>query len=210
MEGPNLPLPLPARSDLSHGAVKMLQRGTGSSADVLLVERATGPIVIKDYARRPTWIRLGLGRWSLAREERAYRRLSGVAAVPRWLGRIDADAIAIEYRPGTLLSRSLAGEVPSAFVGELEAGVAAMHERGIVHLDLRHRSNVLAGEDGHPVLIDFASALFFDPSARRGRIARALFAWIDRRALEKWRVRLRSADASAEADAETLGAAPRR
>ena len=184
---------LPRREALADAAAKTLQRGTGSSADVLLVEGPDGRVVVKDYARRPRWIRLSLGRWSLAREERAYRRLSGIAAVPRWLGRIDADAIAVEYRPGTLLSRSLAGELPSGFVDELEAGVAAMHARGIVHLDLRHRSNVLAGEDGHPVLLDFASALFFDPNARRGRVARSLFAWIDRRALEKWRVRLRPA-----------------
>ena len=67
---------------------------------------------------------------------------------------------------------------------------AEMHRRGVVHLDLRHRSNILAGEDGHPVLIDFASALRFDASKPWGRAACAALGTIDRRALDKWRVRL--------------------
>jgi serine/threonine protein kinase len=65
-----------------------------------------------------------------------------------------------------------------------------MHARGLVHLDLRHRSNVLAGEDGHPVLLDFASALHFDPTTWWGRCAVSLLGRIDLRALDKWRARL--------------------
>ena len=65
-----------------------------------------------------------------------------------------------------------------------------MHERGVAHLDLRHRSNILAGEDGHPVLLDFASAICF---RRGGWGARLLLPWlarIDRGALAKWEARL--------------------
>ena len=111
-------------------------------------------------------------------------------ACPVCSGRIDDDAIALEYRPGELLSRSLRGTLPEGFLGELEDAVAAMHRRGVVHLDLRHRSNVLAGVDGHPVLLDFASALRFDPRSRFGRVAIAWLGRLDRRAIEKWRVRI--------------------
>jgi predicted Ser/Thr protein kinase len=180
----------PTRSSLSGTPRRVLQAGRGTSADVLLVSTREGPTVIKDYASRPNWVRRTLGRWSLAREERAYRRLEGVEFVPRYLGRVDADAIAIEYRPGVLLSRSLAGRLPETFLLELESAISAIHREGVVHLDLRHRTNVLAGDDGHPVLLDFASALFFDPARVSGRFGRALFAWIDRRALRKWQVRL--------------------
>ena len=85
-----------------------------------------------------------------------------------------------------MLGRGLAGRLPAGFVDELRQSVAAMHARGVVHLDLRHRSNVLAGDDGHPVLLDFASALRLRP---RGRLARWLAA-LDRRALRKWETRL--------------------
>lgn len=194
------------RSALEGTTERILQRGTGTSADVLLVSTSAGPVVVKDYAGRPGWIRRSLGRWSLAREERAYRRLEGLAFVPKLLGRIDADALVIEYRPGVLLSRALKGSLPAEFVGELEGAVDAMHDQGVVHLDLRHRSNVLADEHGHPVLLDFASALFFDPARRSGRAGRALFAWIDRRAMRKWRVRLVQSEDVSGSSAGSRGA----
>jgi serine/threonine protein kinase len=121
----------------------------------------------------------------------AYRRLVGVSAVPRLLGPVGRAAFALEYRPGTLLSRSLRGRVPVGFLSELEAAVEEMHARGVVHLDLRHRSNVLAGEDGRPVLVDFASALRL---GRGGALRRRLVRWlggVDRRALAKWEAKLR-------------------
>jgi hypothetical protein len=65
-----------------------------------------------------------------------------------------------------------------------------MHARGVAHLDLRHRSNVLADAEGHPVLLDFASAVCVRPG---GWAARWVLPWlmrIDARALRKWEVRL--------------------
>ena len=168
----------------------MLARGVGTKADVLLVESDAGIVVLKDFAARRPWVRRALGPWLLDREERAYRRLAGVEAVPRLLGRLDPAALVVEYRPGTLLSRSLAGRLPAGFVASLSRAIDEMHRRGVVHLDLRHRSNVLAGEDGRPVVLDFASALVFDLSTRRGRWGMWLLRGFDRRALRKWRIRL--------------------
>ncbi|HKK51684.1 MAG TPA: serine/threonine protein kinase, partial [Myxococcota bacterium] len=76
------------------------------------------------------------------------------------------------------------------FLVELEESIREMHRRGVVHLDLRHRSNVLACAEGHPVLLDFASALRLDPERWPARWLLRLLASVDRRALEKWRVRL--------------------
>ena len=146
--------------------------------------------MVKDYAPRSGWVRRLLAPLLLRREALAYRRLEGMAAVPKLLGRVDGLALVFEYRPGELLSRSLRGTLPPEFLPELEAAVGEMHRRGVVHLDLRHRSNILAGEDGHPVLIDFASALRFDASKPWGRAACEALGAIDRRALEKWRARL--------------------
>ena len=169
---------------------RCLSEGGRGNPDVFLVETETGPIVVKDFAPRSAFVRRLFGRRLLAREARVYRRLAGLPAVPRLLGTVDADAIALEYRPGVLLSRSLRGRLPEGFLEALQETIAAMHGRGIVHLDLRHRSNVLAGEDGRPVVLDFASALVFDPESRWGRGAVALLGWFDRRALAKWRAKL--------------------
>jgi serine/threonine protein kinase len=168
----------------------VLSRGGSRNADVVLVEAEVGPVVVKDFRPRSVLVRRLVGPWLLRREERAYRRLAGVASVPRLLGRVDATAIVLEYRPGELLSRRLAGRVPDDFVDQLEIAVAEIHRRGIVHLDLRHRSNVLATPDGRPVVIDFASALVFDPASVVGRLCVRAFGVVDRRALRKWRDRL--------------------
>ena len=129
--------------------------------------------------------------WLVRRELRAYRQLAGHEFVPRAVAQLDELAFLIEYRPGEVLGPQLASKLSEGFVDELRRAVREMHERGVVHLDLRHRSNVLATADGHPVLIDFASALCFRPGSLAARLLLPLLAVIDRRAVEKWRKQLR-------------------
>jgi hypothetical protein len=174
------------RADLAAHTREVLHRGRARNPDVLLVDAPGGRIVVKDFAPRGALVRNTIGRWLQRREARAYRRLAGHPSVPRFLGSIDAFAFALEHRPGRRMSRRLAGTLPAGFVDRLAAAVAALHARGVVHLDLRHRSNVLVDERGDPVLIDFASALVLSP---RGRLTRWL-ARFDRAAVEKWRQRI--------------------
>ncbi|MHA7836278.1 MAG: protein kinase family protein [bacterium] len=178
------------RREVARRTQRVLNRGRWGNPDVLLVDAPQGPVVLKDFAPRRSLVRRFWGPWLLTREELAYRRLAGMAAVPRLIGRLDAQALVLEYRPGILLSRSLRGVLPETFLVELEESIREMHRRGVVHLDLRHRSNVLACAEGHPVLLDFASALRLDPERWPARWLLRLLASVDRRALEKWRVRL--------------------
>lgn len=181
-----------SRSSFADRTLRVLQRGGWGNPDVFLVESANGPVVVKDYAPRSAWVRWLLGRWITARELRAYRALEGLPAVPRLLGGIDPLAFAVEYRPGTRMSRLLADSISPAFLGELADAIDAMHARGVAHLDLRHRSNVLVDEQGRPVLIDFASAICLRPGSLMARLLMPVLGWLDRRAFEKWRVRLSS------------------
>jgi serine/threonine protein kinase len=169
---------------------RTLHRGGWGNPDVLLARVDGHPVVVKDYAPRAFLVRHTLGRWLTAREQRAHRRVADLDAVPNWLGRVDGLAFALEYRPGRALARSLAPSLPPDFLARLERSVAEMHARGIVHLDLRHRSNILADERGAPVLLDFASALRFRPGGWPSRWLMPWIAAIDRRALGKWRERL--------------------
>ena len=178
------------RGNLVQQTRSVLNRGGWGNADVLLVESDLGAVVVKDFGPRTHYVRQWLGPWLLRREARAYRRLEGVEAVPRLLGQLDAAALVLEYRPGVLLSRSLSGKLPPDFLAELQRAIAEIHRRGVVHLDLRHRSNILAGDDGRPVVIDFASALRFDNATWWGRMLVGLLGSVDRRALRKWRVRI--------------------
>jgi hypothetical protein len=178
------------RANLAQQTRSVLNRGGWGNPDVLLVESDLGTVVVKDFGPRIYCVRRWLGPWLLRREARAYRRLEGVEAVPHLLGQLDAAALILEYRPGVLLSRSLSGKLPPDFLAELQRAIAEIHRRGVVHLDLRHRSNILAGDDGRPVVIDFASALRFDNATWWGRMLVGLLGSVDRRALQKWRVRI--------------------
>ena len=46
--------------------------------------------------------------------------------MPQLLGRVDSLALVFEYRPGRLLSRSLRGTLPDAFLPELEAACGSV------------------------------------------------------------------------------------
>jgi len=178
------------RAQLAGATRELLNRGSRRNPDVLLVEHAGERLVVKDFAPRGALVRATIGRVIAAREARAYQRLAGHPAVPRFRGWIDELAFALEYRPGRRMSRRLAGRVPADFLARLDDALAEMHRRGVAHLDLRHRSNVLVGEDGRPVLIDFGSAVCVRPDGLAARWLLPLLARVDRRALAKWRARL--------------------
>ena len=186
---PASPSLVPQRSSLIPGLERTLRQGGLGNPDVVLIRTPEGFVVVKDFAPRPFWVRATLGLWLTRHEQGIYRALEGIDLLPRLLGQVDRYAFAMEYRPGRLLSRSLKSELPSNFLSDLERGVDEMHRRGIVHLDLSHRSNILLGEDGRPVLLDFASAIRF---GSKGPLRRRLTSWlglIDRRALKKWRAK---------------------
>lgn len=183
-EAPNIP----RRDELDAAARVALSPGGAEKADVLRVDGPFGRCVVKDVSRRPLWARVW-GRWQLRREERAYRRLAGVAGVPALLGRVDADALAFEWIDGGELARD-----PARFregrrrLAELTALVDALHARGVAHLDLRGRHNVLLRRGpGRVVLVDFAGSVALRPGSAAHRLLFPRLARVDRDALVKWK-----------------------
>lgn len=177
------------RRAIAVGDAKLLRSGRGTKPDLWLVEEEGARWIVKDFERRRSFVRRWLGPWLVNRELRAYRRLADHPAVPKLLGKVDRSAFAAEYRPGEIVSDVLAQGAPRGFLEALERAVEGLHERGVTHLDLRHRSNVLVGEDGRPVVIDFASAICFRPGGVFASTLGEILVWIDRRALAKWRQR---------------------
>ena len=170
---------------------RTLNLGGPRNPDVYLVESPDGDAwVLKDFAGKAAWVRWTVGRWITRREGRAWSLLSDHPAVPTFVGFVDPLALLVEYRPGRRMSRKLAGALPAHFVDELGDAVDEMHRRGVVHLDLRHRTNVLADADDRPVLIDFGSAWVFHPGSLAARLLLPLLARVDRGAVRKWREKL--------------------
>jgi len=183
-----------ARADLAGAGVRVLKRGRGAKPDVLLVEARGARVVVKDYAARSRFVRCFVAPRALAREARVHRALASHPNVPECLGPIDALALAFEYRPGEPLSRALAArlgpEKSGALLARFERAVARMHAMGVVHLDLRHRDNVLCDAQGEPVLVDFAFAMCFEPGSFWYRWYRPTVLIYDEYAISKWRDRL--------------------
>jgi serine/threonine protein kinase len=176
----------PSRASLSSATERVLNQGSRRNPDVLLVRHEGALVVVKDFAPRGFFVRSCLGPWLARREQRAWRALDGHPSVPRWVGAIDRLAFAVEYRPGRTLFGARRQPVPEGFLAALAEALAEMHRRGVVHLDLKNRTNVLSDEHGRPVLIDFGSAFVFRPGGFAARWLLPLFAFFDRRALEKW------------------------
>ena len=180
-----------SRAAIAAQVHQVLEAGTGRDPVVSLARLGEQELVIKDFAPRSFLVRNLIGRWMIAREAKAYRALSGLPAVPRFYGCVDALALALEYRPGRRMSRRTYSALPAEFLDELEKAIRDMHARGVAHLDLRHRTNVIADADNHPVLIDFGSAICLRPGGLAARIFLPLLAYFDLRALRKWQLRMR-------------------
>ena len=77
-----------------------------------------GAHFVKDYSELPPLRRL-LARWQLGREERAYRRLAGLAGIPRFIERSGPHAIVLELVP----ARHFDEVDADAFDGQAQAGL---------------------------------------------------------------------------------------
>lgn len=175
---------------------RLLNRGGWGNGEVWRIELDGAPAVLKTYAGKPAPIRL-IGRLLIAREQRAYRALAGVAGVPALLESGDPLSLAIEYVPAEWISERLPAPDGAAIIESLGALIDRLHARGVYHLDLRNRGNVLIDAGSRAHIVDFASAVIV-----RGRIGRTfapLLRWVDRRALAKWSAR---ADSGAQSGAQ--------
>ncbi len=150
---------LPSRQMLSTEAPHYLSRGRAANADVRLLAIDGQRWVVKDFSACPWFIRNSLGRWMIGRELRALQRLDGIAGIPEGARRIDRYAFSYHFIEARPLAKVPAAELSPAFFLAYEKLVRQMHERGLVHLDLRNSGNVLVSPDFQPILIDFQSWL---------------------------------------------------
>lgn len=150
---------MPTREELSRLSARPLSQARNrTKADVVLVSWEGAGIVVKDFRERGVVVRETIGRFSIARECRAYGRLRGLPGVPAFLGRIDAYAVAVAFVPGRALPSHPKGSLPPALFHALGDLLAAIHARGVAIADLHHR-NIIVGEGGAPSIIDYSLAL---------------------------------------------------
>jgi serine/threonine protein kinase len=154
-----------------------LVRGKFGKPDLNRVEAGGRTFMVKDVRRRNFFLRWTLGFWLIDKEWKIYSRLKGLKGIPQPLERIDRFAFAMEFIPGKAILRD--EPRPASFFPDLEKVLRGIHGRGVVHMDLRHKGNVLVSDRGEPFLIDFNSSFSFKEKGLVRRLLFPLFRWVD-------------------------------
>jgi hypothetical protein len=183
----------PDATVLEASTLRFLRRRSRTRPDVRLLEWEGQQAVAKDWSNAWPWMRPHARR-CLRREWRALEALEGLPGIPQPLARLP-HAIVVSLLPGYPLQYArMWPEQRRVFFDALEERVERIHQRGVVHLDLRQRRNILRGAvDGAPILLDFEAAFVCDPRSWRGRIALRWGRWVDRLAVLKHKRRYASA-----------------
>ncbi|MHC4607484.1 MAG: RIO2 family protein [Planctomycetota bacterium] len=134
------------------------------------------PAVIKDFRGKNFLTRSVIGPSLIRREFDVLRRLEGVPGVPRAYAMLDGAALVTEYVEGRTMSKYHAGDLPASVFDDLGRIMRSMHERDVVHLDLRQKKNILITPELKPYLIDYGGAIAPGP----GSALRRLLPWLRR------------------------------
>ncbi|HLF92696.1 MAG TPA: RIO1 family regulatory kinase/ATPase [Planctomycetota bacterium] len=138
--------------------------------------------VLKDYRSKNAITRNVVAPLLVRREFDILKHLEGVPGIPRVFKVLEKRALLMEYIEGRTIGKFRPGELPDAVYEKLCSTVRAMHRRGVAHLDLRQKKNIVVS-DGRPYVIDFANALRF-----KGRVPAPLRA-VDESGLLKFKRR---------------------
>ena len=143
-----------------------------------LVKTGGRTLLVKDVQRKPFLFRWTLGLWLIRKEWNICLRLKGIKGVPNGVERIDRFAFCREFVEGKAIERR--APLSLQFFSELERTLKEIHARGVVHLDLRHKGNILVSEKGEPCLIDFNSGMAFKEKGLLRRFLFPLLVLVDR------------------------------
>jgi hypothetical protein len=115
-------------------------------------------VVVKDYTVRATRTKLWIGKFLVAREYAAHRRLQGLPGIPPALPSGSPYVFArlyVEGRPAPTVPHRLT----PAFFTQLTDLLRAIHRQAMSHGDLHRLENILVQPDGSPALVDFSAAI---------------------------------------------------
>ncbi len=168
---------------------------------VLRVEAEDGRVrMVKDCASLPVYSRW-LARFLMGRERRLLRRLEGLEGFPQVLEVVDRNAFTMTELQGQVLTPENFRLAPRRIADALMERVDQMHERGVFHLDLRQRQNILLGPGLEVQVLDFGAAWAPNPLARW--LFSKLLTQVDRSAALKYLARFSPEDLT-RAEAQEL------
>ena len=124
----------------------------GYQGNIYAAQIGDKKVLIKSAAGQG--IAVWINRWMLRREYNTYRRLDGVAGIPRCFGFFLNRYLVLEHVEGqTMREAKIADQ--ETFLVEMLNIIKAVHSRGVAHGDLKRKDNILITRDSKPYLIDF-------------------------------------------------------
>lgn len=126
--------------------------------DVHLIHRDGMALVEKTYRRRP-WIVKKTGSQLVRWEAYIYSKLEGVTGIPGVIPSPDPYTITTTFMGGHNLMTKIS-KPDEAYFKRLEELIEAVHQKGVMHLDMRNRRNYGMDEEGMPYLVDFATSIY--------------------------------------------------
>lgn len=116
-------------------------------------------ITIKDFSGSPWFVRAVFGRIFVNIEGHSMLKLENNPSVTKNIKFLSPWTLSFDFIQGDALKKFKKGEIPKEFFIQLEKNVIEMHEKNIVHLDLRNLGNIIMGKDNYPYIIDFQSCI---------------------------------------------------
>lgn len=185
-----------------------MSRGSRWKPAVLRATSSDGRVrILKDCEELPFYSRW-LARFLMGRELRLMRRLEGLDGFPVVRERVDKNAFTMDPLEGKPLSPETFQLAPRRIADGLLERVEAMHGRGVFHLDLRQRQNILLGKGMEVLVLDFGAGWAPNPVARR--VFGGLLASVDRSAALKYLARFSPEHLTREEAEEVLAGLRRR
>ena len=151
---------LPAIESAVAGEATRLNAGYQGA--VHLIEIDGQRLIVKSPTGRALMRRLRLRH--LRHEYRAYTRLEGVRGVPRCHGFAGGRFLVLDYVEGPN-ARDAQLHDRAAFYDRALQVIQAIHARGVAHVDLKRRDNILVAPGEEPVLLDFGLAVLREPGS---------------------------------------------
>ncbi len=162
--------------------------------DILIIEREQQFLAAKDF-RSKGWVTRNLwGPLNLMYEKFILSKLDGIAQIPRIIGLEDYNCLLISRINGDEIkkSRHLLSE---NFFDQLLKIADDLHSRGVLHLDLGHKSNIMVDHHGNPAIIDFNCSLYLPPNTIFRPLIR-LLSMVDQYSILRLKIKFRPQDSN--------------
>ncbi len=168
---------------------RWLCRGGPWKADLSVVSSGGCRAVLKDFSTKSRLTRL-LGRFQVAREVCVYRALAGLEGVPPLLARPSPDSLLVGYVDGGRLSKQRGSEDAPRLARQLQSLIEEFHRRGVAHVDLRGRNNILVDASRRLWVLDFGASWLRGSGGGLRHLLFAIGRRVDRAGILKWRLLL--------------------